>query len=761
VRIGRTSAAVLLAISVVAAGCSSSGSGGGGGADASTTLVAHGGTEQIWMRTDPKVEVAVYDRHGEIVPTATIDAIGKVGTTKTRTTDANGAVVFRYVPVGKGYEVRRTDGSARSKPVDVTSLGFKPDQSMYSGQKLQDGYGYLTTRDGTKLAINVTLPGPADKGPYPTVVEYSGYDPANPEPSLVTISKTLAAGQGFATVGVNIRGSGCSGGSFQLWEDAQAADGYDAIETVAAQPWVKDHTVGMVGISYPASAMLYTAATQPPHLSAIAPMAAYDDGFRALMWPGGIQNTGFARAWVQERDDEARPLNSDWTKKRVKEGDKTCKDNMALRGQNVAFGPLIDKTPYYPTNHGLGDSFAPATFVDRIKVPTLLVAAWQDEQVGGHAPTMIPQLKHVPHLYATLTNGYHTEGLANPSVLQRWMEFLQLYVAKEVPDTKGILGISPSVTGEIIGDGDAAGKMPTLPEHYAAGTTYAQALADYEKQPKVRVLFDEGGADSVDPGVPVHAFEHGFDAYPVDDATATSWYLGPNGSLGSAAPTTADDAKGTVDLYTSDPKARPPIDLVAGQDSWARLPEYDWQEPPKGSALSYISPALAKDTVMVGTGSADLYVRSSEKDTDLQVTLTEVRPDGKETYVQSGWLRATKRKVDDKTSTDLQPVQTQLEDDAADLPAGEFTKVRVEIYPFGHAFRKGSRIRVIISAPGGDKPVWSFVTLPGTQKDEIAHSEGRPSSIVLPVIPDIAVPTPLPPCPGLRGQPCRVYQPAS
>ena len=162
---------------------------------------------------------------------------------------------------------------------------------------------------------------------------------------------------------------------------------------------------------------------------------------------------------------------------------------------------------------------------------------------------------------------------------------------------------------------------------------------------------------------------------------------------------------------------------------------------------------------MVGSGSADLWLRSSEQDTDLQVTLTEVRPDGKETYVQSGWLRASKRALDEERSTELQPLLTQLKTDAEDLPEGEFVPVRVEIYPFAHAFRAGSKIRVIISAPGGDKPVWSFVTLDGTQDNEVARDADQPSAVVLPVIPGIDVPTPLPACPALRGQPCREYQP--
>jgi predicted acyl esterase len=753
-----------MVLALVAAGCSSDGSTGSdggrsGGPDGSAaTIDAHGGTGQIWLKDEPGTELELRDAKGKVVPTQIVDEKAETEMVDSRKTDENGALVLRYVPVGKGYVVHEVDGSGESKPVDVTAPDDHPDQDFYDSQDIGDGYGYLTTRDGTKLAINVTLPGPVEDGPYPTVVEYSGYDPANPEPSLVTISKTLAGGQGFATVGVNIRGSGCSGGSFQLWEDAQAVDGYDVIETIAAQPWVKGGEVGMVGISYPASAMLYTAATQPPHLAAIAPMAAYDDGFRALLWPGGIQNKGFARSWVEERDENAKPLEEDWTKKRVKEGDETCKENMELRGQNVALSEMIDARPFFPTENGLGDSFAPETFVDKIQVPTFLVASWQDEQVGGHAPTMIPKLENVPHEYVTLTNGLHTEGLANPTVLQRWLEFLQLYVAKETPDTTGLAGIYSAVAGQIIGDNDAAKTLPVPPEHFDEQTSYEDALAQYEDQAPVRVLFDEGGDPNLEPGIPSAGFEQTFSAYPPKETEATTWYLGADGTLTETKPTTPAGAD-AVDSYTSDPKARPEVNLVKGQDTWWRLPKHDWRSPSPEDALSYVTPALTEDTTMIGSGSADLWIKSSEKDTDLQVTLTEVRPDGKETYVQSGWLRASKRKLDEERSTELQPLLTQLEDDAAPLPADEFTPVRVEIYPFAHAFRKGSKIRVIISAPGGDKPVWSFVTLDGTQDNEVARSGDMPSAVVLPVVPGVKVATPLPACPALRGQPCREYQP--
>jgi predicted acyl esterase len=120
-------------------------------------------------------------------------------------------------------------------------------------------------------------------------------------------------------------------------------------------------------------------------------------------------------------------------------------------------------------------------------------------------------------------------------------------------------------------------------------------------------------------------------------------------------------------------------------------------------------------------------------------------------------MRASLRALDPKQSSKLNPVQSMLGTDVAPLPSGQFVQIRVGIYPFGHAFRAGSRIRVTIEAPGGDKPAWAFGTLPGTQTNDIAHSAGRPSSIVLPVIAGATIPTPLPACPSLRGQPCRTY----
>lgn len=219
------------------------------------------------------------------------------------TVDEQGSLLFRNLDPVDGYTI--SSATVISDSVAVADPSINPPAAFYASQpKLPEGgFGYITTRDGTTLSANVLLPGPADRGPYPTVVEYSGYQPSDPGSADLA---QLYTAMGFAYVGVNVRGTGCSGGSYRFFENVQNLDGYDVIETVAAQPWVLDHQVGMVGISYPGISQLFVAATQPPSLNSITPLSVIDDSFRATLYPGGILNTGFAVEWTKQVVDKAK-----------------------------------------------------------------------------------------------------------------------------------------------------------------------------------------------------------------------------------------------------------------------------------------------------------------------------------------------------------------------------------------------------------------------------------------------------------------------
>ena len=124
--------------------------------------------------------------------------------------------------------------------------------------------------------------------------------------SATDVGAVVARVAGFATVSLQMRGTGCSGGAFDLFGYPSDYDAYDAIEVVAHQPWVAHHKVGMVGISYSGLSQLPSAGTDPPGLAAIAPMSPTDDLF-STGYPGGIYNNGFAAEWIGERIDDAKP----------------------------------------------------------------------------------------------------------------------------------------------------------------------------------------------------------------------------------------------------------------------------------------------------------------------------------------------------------------------------------------------------------------------------------------------------------------------
>ncbi|WP_243057115.1 CocE/NonD family hydrolase [Nocardioides sp. SR21] len=669
----------------------------------------------------------------DATPGTTLDLVQGGAVVQSGTVDEAGSLAWReldageYTVAGVGVTVPDIDDPA-------------PPQSFYDAQTLGDGFGYITARDGTTLSANVSLPD--GDGPFPTVVEYSGYDPSNP---ANTRFATLFNALGYAYVGVNIRGTGCSGGSFLSFEPVQSLDGYDVIEAIAAQSWVEFGKVGMVGISYPGISQLYAARYQPPHLAAIAPLSVIDDTYRSTLYPGGILNTGFAVPWAAERTEQAAPYGQGWEEGRVESGDTTCEENQAVRLQNPDPLQLLEDNPFY--GYRYYDRINPTNFAGDINVPVFLAAAWQDEQTGGHSAEMLDDFTGSPHVYASLANGSHTEALSL-GIFGRYADFLDLYVARRVPTTMKQF-VAPILAESITGVGGL--QLPPGPTY--AGMTYRQALKSFEAQKPVQVLFEEGAAAGQPAGSPLPRFVRSFDAWPVPQAKPTSWYLGAAGQLRPTPVLRDADARG----YVADPSALPKTNFTGG-GIWGPNPTYDWRQIPDATGLGWISKPLKKNVVAAGTGSVDLWVRSDAPDTDLEVTLTEVRPNGTEVYVQSGWLRASHRKLDAAASTPIKPVHTDLEEDASPLPAGTFTKVRVELFPFAQPFRKGSRIRITVDAPGNARPQWAFDTTVADGEHVWIAADGKHRSrLVLPVVPGVKVPQQRPPCASLRSQPCRTF----
>ncbi|MFO0597556.1 MAG: CocE/NonD family hydrolase [Myxococcaceae bacterium] len=679
------------------------------------------------------------------------------------TADEQGSLVFRRLPPGEGYQVKTTDKVPEiTRPLKVMSVeGSKPTQDFYDKQQLKAGFNYLTMRDGTTLSAWVTMP--KGKGPFPTVVNYSGYSPSKPQdpnPDFVflcdefpvlctppTDPNSLLAGMfGYATISVNIRGTGCSGGAYDYFETLQLLDGYDVIEIAGAQSWVLHHKVGMVGLSYPGITQLFVASQQPPSLAAIAPQSVIGSTDTTLL-PGGILNDGFAISWVTNVLSKAVPYGQGWERKQVDAGDKVCEENQLLHSQMIDNVAQARKIVFYdPAEH---DRYNPTTFVDRIQVPVLLTGSWQDEQTGPYFFLLLDKFKNAPARRFVVTNGVHIDGFG-PEAIMEWQTFLELFVAQRKPqDPTRVRNFSPLLYTSFFNS-----SLVLPPARFSSYDTYEDALAAWKAQPSLRVMF-ESGAAGTDLGTPLPTWSQEFAEYPPPGRVPMPLYLQKQGSLKGDVPTDSSAAS----EFRFDPTAGQTGVLAPDGDVWAKLPHYDWKQPMMGSAVVLESDPLTEDLVMLGTASVDLWLKSPVDDADLEVTLSEVRDDGKEMYIQSGWLRASHRKPG-PNATELWPAQTLREDAWAPLPINEWAEVRVGTAGFAHAARKGSKIRLSIDTPGGVRADWRFANkvYPSDVAYVIGHDSTHPSRVVLPKMTGVTVPTLAPPCPSLRGQPCRERQ---
>ena len=684
----------------------------------------------------------------------------KNATIGTGITDDHGALVFHEVAAGAGY--RATVGGV-SQPAFAVLDTKAPKTSLYTGAPLHQGLNYITMRDGIQLAATVRLPDGKTlaNGPFVTLIEYSGYNTAAPhslvdsylgrpghpsnDPLLPSSSTALGAligpSVGFATVSLQIRGSGCSGGAYDLFGPTLATDGYDAIERIARESWVSNHQVGLIGISYSGISQFAVAGLQPPHLAAIAPMSPTNDLF-ATGSPGGIRNTGFAAGWIADRVNDAKPapLGQSWTQAQINTGDTVCSDNQKFHGQAQDVNQILalhdDRTP------SLYDVRSPQKWAASIKVPVFLAGGLQDEQTGPQWPAIINALSKNKDVWVTMQNGTHVDSFS-PAIFTRWYEFLNLFVGKRKPTSIGLLG-------NLFMAGAQPTPGATFPAvRFTSSTSYTSALAAFKKDARIRVLFDNGNS-SAGAGVLSPAYEAGFTAFPPTTAKATTYYLGASGALLSAAP------KSGSATYKPDASARPTTSAGSGFNAWAAQPNYNWTAVTGTNGAGFVSSTLTKNTTVVGPASLNLRLASTATNTDLQVTVSEVRTNGQEMYVTSGFLRASYRIFDTKASTKYAPVPLYTASNARALTPGTAVNVRVPINPIAFTFRSGSKIRITISAPGGDRPSWEFGSLVtnGAVTNTIYFGA---SSLVLPVVSTVTATDSQPACGSNRGQPCRTY----
>jgi predicted acyl esterase len=726
------------------------------------------------------------------------------------TADSLGTMIIRNLPPGGGYAWFDLTTGQRTARFPVLAPGANPasGSELYQGQPLHAGLNYLTMRDGIQLAATVRYPygGTCSAlSPCPTVIEYSGYGtagPTDPIPALISqatgtpcnncgdpnllpdsataVGAVLARVSGFATVSLQMRGTGCSGGAFDLFGYPSDYDAYDAIEIVAHQSWVAHHKVGMVGISYSGLSQFPSAGTDPPGLAAIAPLSPTDDLF-STGYPGGIYNDGFAASWIASRIVDARAAATDvanhvarlsptpvggvgqpWTYYEIDAelaasggGSSTCLANQALHNQSESLASLTGPQEVAP---GTGPGRDPFLFdrrsmrvaAGRVDVPVFLAGALQDEQTGPQWPALIDAIPSTTPLFANMVNGGHIDS-TDPQITSRWLEFLDIYVAGRVPTPPSLLAavILQGFTGFASG---ISGGAPFPAIRFTGAPTVAQAQLDFAAQtPRVRALFDNGaGADG--PGSIESTYAADFSSWPPAGSMQT-YFFGENGALRTTAPSGHHSTS-----LALDPTVRPSTSLPPGGNPWAANPGWDWTTVPAADGIGFETAPFTQATTVVGAATLDLWVKASTPVEDFQATITEVRPaDQQEEYVTSGFLRSSNQ-ADNADSTPLFTDPTYLLSGATPLSPDSYSLVKIPIDPVVHTFRPGTELRVVVSAPGGDRPIWEFATLDQGQRATVGIGGVTTSALVVNTVSGVNATPTLPGCGSLRGEPCRAYQ---
>ncbi|GAA4596695.1 CocE/NonD family hydrolase [Planotetraspora phitsanulokensis] len=207
-----------------------------------------------------------------------------------------------------------------------------------------------------------------------------------------------------------------------------------------------------------------------------------------------------------------------------------------------------------------------------------------------------------------------------------------------------------------------------------------------------------------------------FPDWPVAGTHPVRWHLQPGFGLSRDNP-----AESPPDEYRYDPANPTPViggPVLIGNSE----PRDNRRLESRKDMLVYTSHVLAEDTDVIGPVTAELYLRSSREHTDMVVRICDVHPDGSSMNVCEGVRRLTPSVPADGDGV---------------------RRVEVDLWPMGHRFRRGHRIRVHVASgaypriarnPGtGDPLPFGATMYPSDQ--EILHTPAHPSAVILPHLP--------------------------
>jgi putative CocE/NonD family hydrolase len=567
---------------------------------------------------------------------------------------------------------------------------------------------YVPVADGTEIAVTVYYPKGFKDDPsrqWPALFGLDGYGGA-----LQPNDGTFLSSDKYVVAYASVRGTGCSGGKFDLFSKQSAQDGRFLIEDwLVEQPW-SNGRVGIYGHSYAGLMGFLVAATRPPHVEGIAVSGLIDDFYRGILYPGGVPNSGFPIAWGAA----LRPFTEAQGNLQAQLTDEHCRANFAEhQGSDYVPPPDLAVGAYVEMQAGdetWAMQHALINQVGGIDAPIQIGQQYQDEQTGPRGGHVLFAAIHGLPKRLVMSNGRH-----NPNDPTRtkaaWLDCW------------------------VIDRGHGCGDV-----------------TDPDK--RVLIHFDTRIADS---GAQVRQAPYRTADWPAPETRWERYFLRTDGRLDAHDPgavgavayaTTSTDQRLTVNagLAAEDQNAGPATEGGAPNQAVWTLP-------------------VEQTTALAGPIDLTLWARLTSVDTDFFVDLVDKAPDGTLFYLQRGLLRASFRAVDEARSERVahgphkgevyRPFHPFV--DPVNVTPTQPVKFEIEVFPVGQVLRKGHELVVRVHAPPLNDPLSTY-TYPPEQAPgvvQILQDADHRSSILLPFLPELPAFDPAEPaCGKVSGQVC-------
>jgi putative CocE/NonD family hydrolase len=427
----------------------------------------------------------------------------------------------------------------------------------------------VPTRDGTLLHTIVYLPAEVPAEGVPTLMERTPYRFPDWRARFAAKAQ-FHNSRGYAFVLQDCRGRFGSSGTYEAPFENEVADGQDATEWIASQPW-SNGRIGTIGVSESAYTAVAAAVSNPRVNVVIADDGPEDNGFELA---GGLIHLGYLD-WRHFLDDDGSyPSDAD-TVAASNDLDVMALDTRLL-GHMDSFwrsmaGTEIPDAPLYEgesLRHRYAEICAPVLSVDSAQ------SRWTDpiDLWRGLVDERCPEQRANQRLVVTPdSHGYHSTALfmsETTPITSLMLAYIDEYLGLREVD----LSSTPQVQFSALGDTSYRGAAQWPPAeatsrllylHHASGATDgALSAAAPDAEDPDSLMIDPATMDPCDPAYPYLAY--------VSAPLAAPLFAVGTGRVTLFVSTTTPDADVVADLYEYRPGSDPAYQHV-GSTAGVRL----------------------------------------------------------------------------------------------------------------------------------------------------------------------------------------------